>query len=189
MENLLTKADFVGLFPSYLWIDVEASSLSAFSWPCEFGWVSADLKAGSFLIRPLEKWSDWSVASEMIHGISLEEIMDHGIDAAIAARQINQICGGRQVLSDNPEMDGGWLDQLFHDVGIARQFTLNDSRQLEAMAAALSKLTPGWAQSLVEQINGRFPHPHRAGPDCRRGAARFLALALPDQIDEILAMA
>jgi hypothetical protein len=140
MENWLTGADFAGLFPSYLWIDIEASSLSVDSWPIEFGWCSADLRAESFLIRPMEKWTDWSIMSELIHGIGLEELMDHGIEAESAARRINAVCAGRQVLSDNPEMDSGWLDQLFHDVGVARQFSINDSRQLEAMAIALSKM-------------------------------------------------
>lgn len=189
MEILLTGADFAGLFPSYLWVDIEASSLSVDSWPCEFGWVAADLKADSFLIRPLQKWSDWSVISEMIHGIRLENLMDHGIDAVEAAREINRVCSGRKVLSDNPEMDQSWLSQLFHDVGISQQFTLQDSKQLEAMAAALSKMTPGWAQSMVEQVNARFPHPHRAAPDARREAARFLALALPEEVEAVLAMA
>jgi hypothetical protein len=189
MERLLTKADFAGLFPSYLWIDIEASSLSADSWPIEFGWCSADLRSQSFLIRPLPKWNDWSAVSEGIHGISLEALHDHGIDPVNAAKRINSVCAGRQVLSDNPQSDGEWMHQLFHDVGIRQEFSLQDSRLLESMAASLAKLTPDWMQSLQEQVKAVFPHPHRAGPDARCEAARFLALALPEQMDAILALA
>ncbi len=186
---MLTGAEFVGLFPSYIWLDVEASSLSVDSFPIEIGWCAADLVADSFLVKPLERWTDWSIASELIHGIQLQELFDQGIDAAEAAREINRICAGKQVLSDNPVSDGDWLKQLFHDTGVRQEFELHDSRQLEAMAAALSKLTPAWAQSLVEQINGRFPHPHRAGPDARREVARFLALVLPEEVETISALA
>lgn len=185
----MTGSDFAGLFPNYIWIDIEASSLSVDSWPCEFGWCGADLRAESFLIRPMGKWNDWSIGSELIHGISRDELDMHGIDAAEAASRINAVCQGRQVLSDNPEMDGGWLDQLFHDVGISQQFTLNDSRQLEAMAVALSKMHVDEAQSYLERVNLVFPHPHRAGPDARREAARFLVCAMPHMYEEILAMA
>lgn len=178
----------MGLFPNYLWIDLEASSLSVKSWPCEFGWTGADLKSQSFLIRPMKQWGDWSLASESMHGILPQELRDHGIDAADAARRINELSSGKQMLSDNPEMDGTWLKQLFHDTGVKQTFSLHDSRQLEKAAAALSKLTPDRAQSMTEQINQAFPHPHRAAPDARRGAARFLALALPHGIDDILAM-
>lgn len=185
----MTGAEFAQLFPSYVWIDIEASSLSAMSWPCEIGWCGADLRADSFLIRPLERWTDWSISSELIHGISRDELDGQGIDAADAAQRINAICSGRQVLSDNPMADRDWLKQLFHDVGIRQEFSLQDSRQLETMAATLSKLSPGEAQSYTERVNTVFPHPHRAGPDSRREAARFLTLALPHEYEAILALA
>jgi len=189
MEKVLTGADFIELFPSYVWIDIEASSLSADSFPIEIGWSRADLRAESFFIRPLEKWSDWSQMSEMIHGISREELNVHGIDATDAARRINEIYSRRQVLSDNPDADADWLKQLYFDVGVQQDFVLRDSRHLEQMAAVMSKITPGQAQGLQEQVKSAFPHPHRAGPDSRREAARFLALALPERIDDILALA
>ena len=185
----MTGADFAGLFPNYLWIDLEASSLSVNSWPVEFGWCSADLCADSFLIRPMERWSDWSVMSEMIHGISRETLRDRGIDAEQAAREINRVCHGRQVLSDNPQADADWLRQLFHDVGVRQDFVLQDSRQLENMAAVMSKLALGEAQGLQDRVKSAFPHPHRAGPDARREVARFLALAKPEEIEAILALA
>lgn len=185
----MTGSDFIELFPTYLWIDIEASSLSVDSWPIEFGWCSSDLAASSFLIRPMERWNDWSIMSEMIHGISLDTLRDQGIDAAEAARRINAVCAGKQVLSDNPQSDQEWLSQLYHDVGMKQAFTLQDSRQLELMAATLAKLSPGEAQSHTERVNMLFPHPHRAGPDCRREAARFLVLALPHEYEAVLAMA
>lgn len=189
MENVLTGVNFGGLFPSYLWIDIEASSLSVDSFPIEFGWTSSDLRTNSFLIRPMPKWDDWSMMSELVHGISREELEMHGIDPADAARRINEIVCGKQMLSDNPASDDAWLRQLYHDTGIEQEFTLNDSRQLEAMAATLSRLSPGEAQRYTEAVNQVFPHPHRAGPDSRREAARFLTLALPHLDQEILALA
>jgi hypothetical protein len=140
-------------------------------------------------VKPLERWTDWSVASETIHGIALLELQDHGIEAKEAARRINEVCAGRQVLSDNPQMDSDWLHQLYHDVGVTMEFTVHDSRQLEALAVTLGRLPGNFAQGLLEQVKERFPHPHRAGPDARRECARFLALSLPERMDAILALA
>lgn len=189
MEKPLTGAEFLKLFPSYLWLDVEASSLSVDSWPIEIGWCSADLKAHSFLVKPMDQWTDWSRASETIHGISRAELDMHGVEAVETARRLNEIARGKQVLSDNPEADSDWLRQLYHDTGVDQTFAIQDARKLEALAITLGRLTTGYAQSLTEDINRAFPHPHRAGPDARREAARFLALSLPEKMEDILALA
>lgn len=93
------------------------------------------------------------------------------------------------MLSDNPSYDGGWLNQLYFDTGIPQEFELIDGVTEAGIAGALSGLSQPEADSLLARIHRVFPHPHRAGPDARRCAAEFLAMALPHCLQEIEAMA
>jgi len=179
-------------FSNFLWIDVEASGLHAGSFPVEIGWCGPDLVSTSFLIRPIpEKWTiyEWSPSSEKVHGIGWNHINDFGHEATDVSHWLNAACHGKTVFSDNPEFDAAWLLQLFHDTGVKQQFTLHDAAQLERQAVLASRLAPEEAQSYVERVKARFPHPHRAGPDSRREAAKFLVLAMPHLLQEIEAMA
>jgi hypothetical protein len=175
----------------YLFIDVEASSLYADSFPIEVGWTTYDLRSESMLLKPHATWTleAWSQASERIHGTPYAVLHRQGVDIAIAAQRLNEVTRDKTVLSDNPEFDGSWLRQLYHDAGVEQAFTLNDASQLERMAALLSRLAPDDAQSLQEHVKAAYPYPHRAAPDSRRAAALFLVVALPHEVEAILAAA
>lgn len=121
--------------------------------------------------------------------VCLARSSSDGIDIVVAAHQLNEATHGKQVISDNPEFDSGWIGQLYFDAAIPCGFHVHDAAQLERLAAVLSRLTPDDAQSLQERVKRAFPHPHRAAADARRCAALFLAVAVPDQIEIILASA
>lgn len=175
----------------YVFIDLEASGIHARSYPIEIGWATCDLLSTSFLIRPHPKWdeNDWSVTSERIHNIPRQLLFADGIDVLDAAHRINAVCAGKEVLTDNPEFDQSWLTELFYAAGVQQAFTLNDANQISALAALLSGLDAGEAQALEERVKQHYPHPHRAAADARRAAAMFLALAVPYEIEQVIAAA
>ena len=60
-------------------IDFEASSLNSHhSYPISVG-IVANGKTFYRLIRPKEEWTDWSLASESIHGLSKEHLLFEGL--------------------------------------------------------------------------------------------------------------
>jgi hypothetical protein len=59
-------------------VDLEASSLMAGSFPIEVGWISADGRSECHLIRPVPAWDDWSSKSECLHGIAREHLEARG---------------------------------------------------------------------------------------------------------------
>lgn len=172
----------------YIFIDVEASGLHSLSYPVEIGWATCDLVADSFLIRPHARWGDdgWSYASERVHGLTRQRLIDDGIDVVEAAHRLNGITRGRTAISDNPEYDSGWIGRLFFEAEVPCAFHISDAAQLERMAAILARLAPQDAQALQERVKVAFPHPHRAAADARRAAALFLAVALPEEIEAVI---
>ena len=174
-------------YADMLWLDIEASGLETGCYPIEVGWCGADLSPISFLVRPLSTWGidDWSPSSERIHGITRRCLLEAGADAYDVADWLNTACRGRTVLSDNPANDSAWLRKLYRDTKIEQEFTLLDAVHAAGVVAGLSGLSQSEAQSLLDRIHRRFPHPHRAGPDARRSAAEFLVLAMPRCLQEI----
>jgi len=174
-------------YETMLWIDVESSGLHDGSYPIEIGWCGASLESTAFLIRPVSSWTaaDWSPASERMHGISRQRLVQCGQDPVDVGHWLNAACSGKTVLSDNPSHDARWLDRLYDDVGILREFDIQDAVHAAGVAAGLSRISQEEADSILARIYSKFPHPHRAGPDSRRSAAAFLAMAMPWQLQEI----
>ena len=104
--------------PTFL--DVEASSLTAVSWPVEIGIarVAGGVVTGDArLIRPSPDWprDDWSQESAEIYGIALDRLCGEGHDPADVARWlIGAVPGG--AVSDAPAFDASWIDRLFEVV-------------------------------------------------------------------------
>ncbi len=108
-------------------LDFEASSLSSNSYPIEVAWSRPDGSIESHLISPvgIEGWSDWSLHSEKVHGISRDELLAHGESPELICTRMNLELAGQVVYTDNPIYDGSWLDKLFSVVeGRATQFSL-----------------------------------------------------------------
>lgn len=100
-----------------VFIDFEASSLSSRSWPIEIGlaWLdSMKVCSDSRLILPRPSWdlSDWEPAAQEVHNISLDEVRASGHDADEVVAWLHQTAGDAELLSDAPEFDQHWLDQL-----------------------------------------------------------------------------
>ena len=98
-----------------LFLDFEASSLSAQSYPIEVAWSRSDGSIENYLISPagIEAWDDWSVLSEKVHGISRPELLLHGKSPDWICNLMNQQLTGQVVYTDNPVYDGRWLEELF----------------------------------------------------------------------------
>ena len=93
-----------------VFLDLEASSLDADSWPVEVGmaWpAEGRLEARSSLIRPDPSWSmrAWSPASAQVHGIPLAELRQ-APPAPEVARWVAGIVGDATLVSDAPEFLG-----------------------------------------------------------------------------------
>jgi DNA polymerase III subunit epsilon len=149
-----------------LFLDFEASSLSAASWPIEIGWSivrEGGIVTTTSLIRPRPSWTDWSEASAAIHGIRREDL-DAAPEADVVAARTDAF-GGYSVVSDNPTWEQQWLDRLRE----GRPYVpVND---LHVVAA--ERLGPRALDWMYERLARRKP-PHRAGPDSRRLAEAYL---------------
>lgn len=174
-----------------VFLDVEASGLHAGSYPIEVGWCGLDLVATSFLIRPHASWTedDWSVTSERVHGITRRQVIAEGVSLTEAAAKLNVACAGKEIISDSPSFDQGWLSRLFRDAGVIQAFTLQNASAFEALATGISGLDASEAEALRERVGRHYPHTHRAAVDARRAAALLMAVAMPDAVDAIIAAA
>lgn len=110
--------------PSFL--DFEASSLVSTSYPIEVAWSLPDASIETYLISPvgIDKWTDWSVLSEKIHGISRDQIVAHGKSPEWICRRMNDQLVGQCVYTDNPLYDGMWLAELFSVTNLRWKFRL-----------------------------------------------------------------
>ena len=101
-------------------IDFEASSLGRHGYPIEVAWVFEDGTAEAFLIRPIDKWTDWDPAAQAIHGISREELLQHGATTEDVANRLVTALQGHEVFASAPSWDGKWLSALLRSAGLPR---------------------------------------------------------------------
>lgn len=171
---------FIDLDRPVAFLDLEASGLHATSYPIEVGWAYVDLAVESMLIRPLPSWGleDWSLQSERIHNISRDLLIRNGTEAVSVARRLNEALAGRLVLTDAPRFDGHWLAVLYRDAGVSPSFGLDHYTgflHLAALRAGFTGEEDGF-DTLLEHVDARYPHLHRAGPDALQMAARWKAI-------------
>ena len=116
--------------PSF--IDFEASSLSSNSYPIEVAWSLPNASIETYLISPsgVEKWADWSVSSQQVHGISRDELLTHGKSPDWVSRRMNDQLLGQCVYTDNPMYDGMWLAELFSVTTLRSKFRLGLADEL-----------------------------------------------------------
>ncbi len=104
-----------------VFIDFEASSLNAASWPIEVGLAWLDgrrVVVESKLIRPRPEWpeDDWNLESQEVHGIPRADL-DNAESADEVSAWLLQAVGDSQLVSDAPEFDQHWLDRLLGKSG------------------------------------------------------------------------
>lgn len=150
-----------------IFIDIEASSLDADSWPIEVGlaWREGGrTRAAARLIRPEPDWpmSVWSTESAAVHGVTLADLRAADSAPTVAGWTMEMITD-RRVVSDAPSYDNFWLDRLLQampsDVMAPR---LNDFDVL--IARELDHAGMMRAHTHLDRV----PAPHRAGPDACR---------------------
>lgn len=157
--------------PSFL--DFEASSLSANSYPIEAAWTQSDGRVEGHLISPqtVPEWTDWSGASQQVHHISREELWAGGKTPSWVCQRMNQQLNGKIVFTDSVRYDGFWLSRLFAVAGSKAQFSLASSQDL--IVKRLSPNMRGRARALsrlaeLELIaRTRVPGEHRAAWDAQ----------------------
>ena len=142
-------------------IDLEASGLSARSWPIEVGWCFADGAPQAVLIRPDENWSmdDWDPQAEALHGLSHDVLVKDGVCVKDVCERLNDALAGMIVFSDAPDWDGFWLYRLFQAAKVRQHFVLSD------LATVFHQAPPEQVDSFAAEAERLAPRVHRAIPD------------------------
>lgn len=142
-------------------IDVEASGLAWDSYPIEIA-VLVEGVTYSWLIAPVKSWTHWDMFAEGLHGITRQQIEEHGLPVDQVAEALNQVLSQSNGLlySDAARWDGGWVNRLYEVAGVTPHFHILSLEDL---------LTPKQFNrfSLTFEAlasSGEYRH-HRAGPD------------------------
>ena len=103
------------MLPRFL--DIEASSLHADSYPIEIAWSNAFGDIECHLINPatVEIWTDWSFYAEHeIHGISRAMCRAEGLHPQEICTLMDQsIKSGEIIYADGGPYDENWVDVLY----------------------------------------------------------------------------
>lgn len=160
-------------------LDYEASSLSDRSYPIEAGWaiIAADLSisSGTMLIRPHQRWTDWSDKSQSIHGINRKMLAEGGSACREVAEHLAGLFNGLPgaVLSADPDYETFWSDRLYEAAGVQRLWTISSFHA--ALATALTNADGGEVAEARRALTSR--RPHRAEADAKLFAS-ILAAAI-----------
>ncbi|GAB6967152.1 hypothetical protein JCM25156A_11890 [Komagataeibacter kakiaceti JCM 25156] len=174
----------------FLFVDIEASSLSNRSYPIEIGWVDENGKGEAHLILPPSHWTDWSEEAERLHGISYGTLVREGLAADIVVERFLVVASNRRLVSDAPEFDKRWLERLCRQAGKKAPPVLPvETAWAEAMEKTLNAFTSpqekaDHAFSCLARAKQRAmtnsPVLHRAMADARHLWAVWSALSSPD---------
>lgn len=103
-----------------VFLDFEASSLSARSHPIEIAWVFQDGRSETHLIAPAPTWKDWDDAAETIHGISRATLEAEGEAHDVVANRMVEALTDHDLFASAPSWDGKWLSVLLRGAGFPR---------------------------------------------------------------------
>lgn len=164
-----------------IFLDFEASSIHAGSFPVEVGFCSHDLTRGwSAIIVPSDGWDEWSPASEQTHGLSRAMLSDHGLPADEVMARLNADLGTAACIY-NPEFDARWLAKLSGASTAPATFSVEPT-PLDALLVAAhgeAHIAPDGVHPLAAQVMGRHAglQAHRALDDAIMHALRLGAVA------------
>jgi hypothetical protein len=156
----------------FIFLDIEASGLGSKNYPIELGYSSSFGDKNEYLIKPTKEWLEhgsWCSNAEYdIHKISLEMLIENGVNVLDVANALNKSLCGKLVLCNDLEYDGVWLTQLFKAANVSVMFSLTDIRYLylywgEDKANAFKDVY----KSIIPSTN------HRALPDAERFVTAF----------------
>lgn len=162
--------------------DVEASSLHRGSYPIEVAVCGLDMMPESMLIKPMDHWDDWSVASQAVHNITPEMLQREGVEARLVSLRVNALLQGNFTFSDAPEFDGNWYMRLFADTDVKPMFRIQhyDALLLPCRKIASTFMGPRRIADLTRKIDLVYLHTHRAGDDALKMAAGLRVLVDQD---------
>jgi len=141
-------------------LDVEASGFDPHSYPIEVGFVTAEGKRFSRLIKPYPDWTHWSADAQSVHGIARSELLEYGKEGHVVAEELNQWLSSQTVYTDGWVLDKPWLIKLFDRARVPMSFWVSP---LEMVLS--ESMMEHWeqAKTLVQQS---FDEPrHRASTD------------------------
>lgn len=101
-------------------LDFEASSLDSNSYPIEIAWVDENGQGESYLINPHWSWKGWSILSESIHHITLDQLRREGMPADDVARRAQTVLSNSRIISDQPAFEQVWLQILLDVINAPR---------------------------------------------------------------------
>lgn len=148
-------------------IDFEASSLNAGSFPIEVAWSAPDGTIESHLISPagIAVWTDWSTDAEAIHGLSQKQLIEEGRSPAWVYSRLRSAAITGPLYSDCPYFDDDWLVKLCTAAGASRTgIVICDTAQLPPVSALLD--TPDY-HLLADRARELAGPAHRAANDVR----------------------
>jgi hypothetical protein len=119
--------------PIPCFMDFEASSLDIpASYPIEVAWLNSTGSIEAYLINPepIATWHNWEPASQEIHGISREYLIENGKPPAWVARRMNESLSGQTVYWDGGIYDSHWCAMLFTAAEMVPTFYSGDVQQL-----------------------------------------------------------
>lgn len=157
--------------------DIEASGLQLSGYPIEVGWAweaSSVVHLRSVLIRPPVEWTNeldsWSEEAERLHGISLEQLMDEGIDPIAACQRLNDELSGKELAFDTGPAahDSRWLSMLYETATLDRTYSL--ARLPSDLLVSAYTQIARVPDSLVLHLDRLAPRTlHWAGQDAANG--------------------
>lgn len=163
-------------FPGLVFLDFESSGLIRPSYPIQVGIARCDLSRDFRYIRPAEHWLDWEWQWEAqnVHNITQSDLTRFGRPVEEVVDWLDAQLAGMTVVSDNPQADGYWGDQLYIAAGRGKApFDL--VRADELVLALLDQA--GRAddyEAIRSQVSRRHRITHRAEEDALHWAAFLL---------------
>ncbi len=160
----------------YICIDIEASGLHKNCYPIEVALalpITALEKA--WLIAPTPEWRDngiWEEQAEALHGITRADLFRNGVLPEVVVGELIVCIGEKQLVSDCPSADGGWLQQLFAAADVHREWRIHDldevARRITWGRGVHHEAALSAARTYAQTV---CPKMHRALPDARHNAA------------------
>lgn len=141
-------------------IDIEASGFGIKSYPIEIGVVNHKGQRFCRLVKPLPHWTHWDEQAESLHGISRQDLHNYGIEPMQVCIELNAFLQSTTAYSDGWVVDSTWINRLFGEVGIAKQFHLS-SLELILSEAQMNM----WHQVKDNLLTEHNVRRHRASAD------------------------
>ncbi len=165
--------------PEFAFFDFESSGLGPESFPTELGWAiltgPGTVETGSALIRPEPAWlavpGCWSIQSQIVTGITRAMLESDGLPASEALERFRVAVGSRLLVSDAPEFDGHWLQQL----AMAAMVDWPLLRPIVEYYSVMGQVADGVDILMAENTaRQHWPNRHRAADDAGRLAWAFM---------------